>query len=210
MARKTQVSKEMILQAALEMLIRDGYSAINIKTLSKEIGCSTQPLVWHFESMAGLRKALAEYALNYANEKMRPCAQNGMDAFAGVGMAYINLAFDEPNLFKYLYMSGESGFQAGGLDVLVNASENSAIAGQIADYLKKRNTVVVNLKRVTPDQGKRIIDFVSGCLYAIGGSMQKLGDGIFLCAPKNINVQGKMTEEEEPKRSRTKNISEDF
>ena len=71
---------------------------------------------------------------------------------------------------------------------------------QIADYLK----------RVTPDQGKRIIDFVSGCLYAIGGSMQKLGDGIFLCAPKNINVQGKMTEEEEPKRSRTKNITEDF
>lgn len=81
---------------------------------------------------------------------------------------------------------------------------------QIADYLKKRNTVVVNLKRVTPDQGKRIIDFVSGCLYAIGGTMQKLGDGIFLCAPKNINVQGKMTEEEESKRGRTKNISEDF
>lgn len=81
---------------------------------------------------------------------------------------------------------------------------------QIADYLKKRNTVVVNLKRVTPDQGKRIIDFVSGCLYAIGGSMQKLGDGIFLCTPKNINVQGKMTEDEEPKRSRTKNIAEDF
>ena len=136
MARKTQVSKEMILQTALKMIIRDGYSAINIKTLSKEIGCSTQPLVWHFENMAGLRKALAVYALNYANNKMRPCTQNGMDAFASVGTAYINLAFDEPNLFKYLYMSGESGFQAGGLDVLVNASENSAIAGQIADYLK--------------------------------------------------------------------------
>ncbi len=81
---------------------------------------------------------------------------------------------------------------------------------QIADYLKKRNTVVVNLKRVTPEQGKRVIDFVSGTLYAIGGGMQKLGDGIFLCTPKNINVQGKMTDEvEEPKRGR-KNISEDF
>ena len=68
---------------------------------------------------------------------------------------------------------------------------------QIADYLKKRNTVVVNLKRVTPDQGKRIIDFVSGCLYAIGGSMQKLGDGIFLCTPKNVNVEGSITEEDE-------------
>ena len=81
---------------------------------------------------------------------------------------------------------------------------------QIADYLKKRNTVVVNLKRVTPDQGKRVIDFVSGCLYAIGGTMQKLGDGIFLCAPKNINVQGKMTDEEVTKKSSSKNISEDF
>ena len=136
LARKVQISKEIILQAALEMLIRKGYSAINIKTLSKEIGCSTQPLVWHFENMEGLRKALAEYALNYANEKMRSCMQNGMEAFVDFGIAYINLAFDEPNLFKYLYMSGESGFQAGGFYVLVNADENAIIAGQIAGYLK--------------------------------------------------------------------------
>ncbi len=136
MARKVQISKEIILQAALEMLIRKGYSAINIKTLSKKIGCSTQPLVWHFENMEGLRKALAEYALNYANEKMRSCMQNGMEAFVDFGIAYINLAFDEPNLFKYLYMSGESGFQAGGFYVLVNADENAIIAGQIAGYLK--------------------------------------------------------------------------
>ncbi len=136
LARKVQISEEMILRAALEMLIRKGYSAINIKTLSKEIGCSTQPLVWHFENMEGLRKALAEYALNYANEKMRSCMQNGMEAFVDFGIAYINLAFDEPNLFKYLYMSGESGFQAGGFYVLVNADENAIIAGQIAGYLK--------------------------------------------------------------------------
>jgi len=136
LARKVQISKEMILQAALEMLIRKGYSAINIKTLSKEIGCSTQPLVWHFENMEGLRKALSEYALNYANEKMRSCMQNGMETFVDFGIAYINLAFDEPNLFKYLYMSGESGFQASGFDVLANADENAIIAGQIAGYLK--------------------------------------------------------------------------
>ena len=136
LARKVQISKEMILQTALEMLIRKGYSAINIKTLSKEIGCSTQPLVWHFENMEGLRKALSEYALNYANEKMRSCMQNGMETFVDFGIAYINLAFDEPNLFKYLYMSGESGFQASGFDVLANADENAIIAGQIADYLK--------------------------------------------------------------------------
>ena len=79
---------------------------------------------------------------------------------------------------------------------------------QIADHLKKRNTVVVNLKRVTSEQAKRIIDFLSGTLYAIGGNMQKLGPGIFLCTPKNINVQGKMTEEEE-KKAKTKDDDEE-
>ena len=67
---------------------------------------------------------------------------------------------------------------------------------QIADHLKHRNTVVVNLKRVTPDQAKRIIDFLTGAIYAIGGDLQKVGGGIFLCAPKNVNVQGKITEDD--------------
>lgn len=68
---------------------------------------------------------------------------------------------------------------------------------QIADYLKNRNSVVVNLKRVTSDQAKRIIDFLTGCIYAIGGDLQKLGNGIYLCTPNNVSVQGKMTENEE-------------
>ena len=68
-------------------------------------------------------------------------------------------------------------------------------ATQITDYLKKRNTVVVNLKRVTPDQAKRIADFLQGSLYAMNGSLQKLGGGIFLCAPNNVNVEGKITDE---------------
>ena len=72
---------------------------------------------------------------------------------------------------------------------------------QIADHLKKRNSVVVNLKRVTSDQAKRIIDFLSGVIYAIGGSMQKIGVGIYLCAPKNVNVQGKISDETEKNKS---------
>ena len=70
---------------------------------------------------------------------------------------------------------------------------------QIADYLKKRSAVVVNLKRVTPDQAKRIVDFLSGTLYAINGGLQKLGTGIFLCTPNNIDVEGSITEENKEK-----------
>ena len=66
---------------------------------------------------------------------------------------------------------------------------------QIADYLKNNSAVVVKLQRVTPEQAKRIVDFLSGTLYAINGDLQKLGGGIFLCTPKNINVEGKISDD---------------
>lgn len=66
---------------------------------------------------------------------------------------------------------------------------------QIADYLKNNSAVVVKLQRVTPDQAKRIVDFLSGTLYAINGDLQKLGGGIFLCTPNTIAVEGKMSDE---------------
>ncbi len=67
----------------------------------------------------------------------------------------------------------------------------------IADHLKTKNTVVVNLKRVTEAQAKRIIDFLTGTLYAIGGDLQQIGPGIYLCTPKNVTVQGKISADDE-------------
>lgn len=79
---------------------------------------------------------------------------------------------------------------------------------QIADHLKSRHTVVVNLKRVTTDQAKRIVDFLSGTIYAIGGDLQKIGGGIFLCTPNNINVQGKISNDSEDKREKVHDNSD--
>ncbi len=80
---------------------------------------------------------------------------------------------------------------------------------QIADYLKNRSAVVVNLKRVTPDQGKRIVDFLSGTLYAIGGDLQKLGGGIFLCTPNNVDVEGKISDDATTKPAKSKKTKDD-
>lgn len=77
---------------------------------------------------------------------------------------------------------------------------------QIADHLKAKNSVLVNFKRVTSDQAKRIIDFLGGTLYAIGGDLQKVGNGIYLCTPKNINVQGKITEDD----GKTEKVNDDL
>ena len=92
------------------------------------------------------------------------------------------------------YYSSESNKTSSGKMILLEPRAYSE-SQQIADHLKNRNSVVVNLKRVTSDQAKRIIDFLSGCIYAIGGTMQKVGVGIYLCTPKNVNVQGKISED---------------
>jgi len=80
---------------------------------------------------------------------------------------------------------------------------------QITDYLKKRNTVVVNLKRVTPDVAKRIVDFLTGSLYAMNGNLQKLGGGIFLCAPNNVDIEGKISDESGKQSKSKKEAKED-
>lgn len=111
---------------------------------------------------------------------------------------------DEENLVgtedEYYNMSEEEAIKeadkSGNKMILLEPRAYSE-SQQIADHLKNRNSVVVNLKRVTSDQAKRIIDFLSGVIYAIGGSMQKIGVGIYLCAPKNVNVQGKISDESE-------------
>ena len=91
----------------------------------------------------------------------------------------------------------EAYAEEGGAKMILLEPRAYSEAQQIADHLKKRNTVVVNLKRVTSDQAKRIMDFLSGTIYAIKGNIQKIGSGIFLCTPNNINVQGKITDDTE-------------
>ena len=80
-------------------------------------------------------------------------------------------------------------------------------AQQIADYLKAKNQVVVNFKRVTSDVSKRIMDFLNGIVYAIDGTMQKLGPGIVICAPKGFEIEGNISEEEGKKSSKKEDMS---
>ena len=89
--------------------------------------------------------------------------------------------------------------EEGGAKMILLEPRAFSESQQIADHLKRRNTVVVNLKRVTSDQAKRIVDFLSGTIYAIGGDIQKVGGGIFLLTPNNVNIQGSISDEKDGK-----------
>ncbi|MEK4382683.1 cell division protein SepF [Aeribacillus sp. FSL K6-2848] len=67
-------------------------------------------------------------------------------------------------------------------------------AQEIADHLKNRRSCIVNLQRIGHDQAKRIVDFLSGTVYAIGGDIQRVGTNIFLCTPDNVDVAGSISD----------------
>lgn len=78
--------------------------------------------------------------------------------------------------------------------VILLEPHSYAEATDIADHLKSRRSVVVNLQRIDKEQGRQIIDFLSGAVYAMGGDIQKIGLDIFLCTPDNVEVSGNISE----------------
>ncbi|TQR08196.1 cell division protein SepF [Psychrobacillus soli] len=69
-----------------------------------------------------------------------------------------------------------------------------AEAQDISEHLKSKKAVIVNLQRIDKDQGIRIIDFLSGTVYALGGDIQRVGTDIFLCAPDSVEVAGAISD----------------
>ena len=59
---------------------------------------------------------------------------------------------------------------------------------KIADYLNGSQPVVVNFEATDKVVMKRMTDFISGVVYALGGSMKKIGHNILVCAPKNVDI----------------------
>lgn len=127
MPPKTQIPKEKILKTGLDLVIREGYEVINIKRLAKELGCSTQPISWSFGNMEAFREELFRYSLNYMNSKMRPNGTNPAAAFFSVGETYVNMAFDEPNLIRYLRTDSKGLVNLGGIGAVFDEEKNKSL-----------------------------------------------------------------------------------
>lgn len=68
-----------------------------------------------------------------------------------------------------------------------------AEAQDISEHLKNKRAIIVNLQRIDREAGIRIIDFLSGTVYALGGDIQRIGTDIFLCTPENVEVSGEIS-----------------
>lgn len=113
MGRKATVTPEQLLDAGLAIIVRQGYAAVSITGVARELGCSTQPIAWCFGSFESYRTALRRHATAYMHRKM--LGQSPADACARVGYTYIDLAIDQPNLIRYLRSDEKALRESGGI-----------------------------------------------------------------------------------------------
>lgn len=74
------------------------------------------------------------------------------------------------------------------INVVVIEPANFDDSQKIADYLRGSQPVVVNFEGIDNVVAKRMTDFISGTIYALNGSMKKMGRNILICAPKNVDI----------------------
>ncbi len=81
------------------------------------------------------------------------------------------------------------------LEVAVLQPHSYEDAREIADRLKSKRAVVINLESLDHEEAKKVLDFVSGVVYALEGDIQKVSGGIFLIAPYNVTIAGDVKDE---------------
>ena len=110
MPPKVKVTKEGIVNAAVEIVRQNGVEGINARTIAAALNCSTQPIFSNFASMDELRMAVVEKADQLAGEyTKKEIETNQYPAYKASGMAYIRFAKEERELFRLLYMRDRSG-----------------------------------------------------------------------------------------------------
>lgn len=104
MGRKAKIDKQMILEAAYELLDEGGIEAVAIKSIASKLNCSTQPVSWHFGSMTELKKALYFYATEKSFSELPSKMENkpAFEAFFISGVHYLSLACEHPNVFRFI------------------------------------------------------------------------------------------------------------
>jgi cell division inhibitor SepF len=82
-----------------------------------------------------------------------------------------------------------------GMKMVVYKPANYDDTQDIIDYLKARKPVVVNLETLEIDVAQRVLDFISGAVYSLNGSIHKVSKGIFVLAPTNVDISGNVADD---------------
>ena len=86
--------------------------------------------------------------------------------------------------------------QAQSIRMVISQPTSFEQSEEICGFLKEKKSVIVNLEYVNKDVARRIVDFISGGVYALDAHIQKVSNSIFLIAPVNYEITNEMAREE--------------
>lgn len=104
MPPKPKITKQQILEKALAIVREKGLAALTAKALAGTLGCSTQPVFWHYDSMEAVRADVFSGALKVFGKALRRESDCG-SRYMALGLNYIRFASEERELFRMLFMS---------------------------------------------------------------------------------------------------------
>ena len=110
MPPKVKITKEDIINSAIEIIRKDGEVSVNARSIAKYLNCSTQPIFSNFATMEELQKEILAQSHNIYLSFLESEAKSGKyPRYKAFGMAYIRFAKEEKNLFKMLFMCDRNG-----------------------------------------------------------------------------------------------------
>jgi Uncharacterized protein conserved in bacteria len=81
------------------------------------------------------------------------------------------------------------------LSVVLVKPEKFENAAEIADHLREKRTVVLNLEQTNKDVARRMVDFLSGVVYAQDGKIKKVANSTFIITPYTVDIMGDLIDE---------------
>lgn len=128
---KQRITKEMVVDAAFEIARSSGMEQVLVKNIADKLGCSVQPIYSYCKNIEGLRQDVTKQVSHFIQEYIAARIDQ-KDLFRSTGNAYIQLAKEEPNLFKIFILRQRSGISS--LDELYQ----SETGPQVADFIAKQ------------------------------------------------------------------------
>ncbi|MEZ3461406.1 MAG: TetR/AcrR family transcriptional regulator [Lachnospiraceae bacterium] len=130
---KQRITKEMVVNAAFEIARSSGMEQVLVKNIADRIGCSVQPIYSYCKNMEGLRRDVTDQVSRFIQEYIAARVDKA-DLFRSTGNAYIQLAKEEPNLFKIFILRQRDGIAS--LDDLYQLEAGPHVADYIAGELQ--------------------------------------------------------------------------
>lgn len=129
---KQKITKDMVLEAAFELAREGGMDQVLVKRIAEKLNCSVQPIYSYCSNMGNLRKEVGEKARDFAQTYVKDHL-DPEDLFRSTGRAYLQLAGEEPEIFKLFILREREGISS--FADLYQKEADSRMAGRIAEEL---------------------------------------------------------------------------